>query len=325
MTRRVVAIVGPTASGKTDVALVLAERLGAEIVSADSRQVYRHLDVGTAKPTAAERARVPHHVLDVAEPDEIFDAARFRRAALAAIDDVAGRGRPVIVCGGTGLYLRALLRGLFPAPPRAPELRARLHAIEEREPGALHRRLARVDPDAAARLHPNDLLRVVRALEVEALTGRPISASQSEHRFAGGEIDARVLGCHRPADELGARIETRCDAMLAAGLLDEIAGLWARGFGPELPSMQSVGYREMGEYLREQRASGAADLAAARAAFARATRRLAKRQRTWFGAEPAIEWFHPERERDALLARAEGWLERAWSSPISISSSPSPR
>ncbi|HEY2386678.1 MAG TPA: tRNA (adenosine(37)-N6)-dimethylallyltransferase MiaA [Candidatus Binatia bacterium] len=325
MTRRVLALVGPTASGKTEVALALAERLGAEIVGADSRQVYRYLDIGTAKPSAAERARVGHHMVDVAEPDEIFDAARFRRAALAAIDDIASRGRPVIVCGGTGLYLRALLRGLFPAPPRAPELRARLHALEEREPGALHRRLARVDPDAAARLHPNDLLRVVRALEVEALTGRPISAWQGEHRFPGGELDALVLGCHRPADELAARIEARCDAMLAAGLLDEIAALWARGFGAELPSMQSVGYREMGAHLSAQRAAGAADLAAARGAFVRATRRLAKRQRTWFGAERAIEWFHPEQERDALVARAEGWLERPWPSPISISSYPSPR
>jgi tRNA dimethylallyltransferase len=320
MTRRVLAIVGPTASGKTEIALALAERLGAEIVSADSRQVYRHLDVGTAKPTAAERARVPHHGLDLADPDEIFDAARFRTAALEAVDRIAARARPVIVCGGTGLYLRALLRGLFPAPPRAPELRARLHALEEREPGALHRRLTRVDADAAARLHPNDLLRVVRALEVEALTGRPISAWQGEHRFPGGDLEALILGCHRPVEELAARIEARCDAMLAGGLLDEIRGLWGRGWGPELASLRSVGYREMGAYLGNH-----CDLATARAAFARATRRLAKRQRTWFGADLAIAWFHPERERDALLARAEEWLERPWPSPISISSSRSPR
>ena len=320
MSRRVVAIVGPTASGKTALALALAERIGAEIVSADSRQVYRHLDIGTAKPTPAERARIPHHLLDVAEPDETFDAARFRAAALAAVDEIGRRGRPVIVCGGTGLYLRALLRGLFPAPPRAPELRAQFHALEEREPGALHHRLARVDPEAAERLHPHDLLRIVRALEVEALTGRPISAWHGEHRFQGGGLEALVLGCRRPPEELAACIEARCEAMLAQGLLDEIRGLWARGYAPELASLQSVGYREMGAHLR-----GAYDLATARVAFARATRRLAKRQRCWFAGEPSIEWFHPERDREALLARAAHWLEGPWASPISTSSSLSPR
>lgn len=318
---RVVALVGATATGKSDAALALAERIDGEIISADSRQVYRYLDVGTAKPTAAERARVAHHLLDVADPDEVFDVARYRAAALAAAREIAGRGRPVIVCGGTGLYLRALLGGLFPAPGRDPELRARLHALEASDgAGTLHRRLARVDPRAAARLHPNDLLRVVRALEVEALTGRPISAWQDEHRFAGGDVEALLLGCARPRDELAARIEARCDAMLAAGLLDEIRGLWARGYAPDLPALRSVGYREMSAYLR-----GTIDRISARAAFARATRRLAKRQRIWFDAEPAIEWFHPDRARDALLARARAWLEHPWPSPISISSSRSPR
>ncbi len=318
---RIVAIVGPTASGKSDVAVALADRVGGEIVSADSRQIYRHLDVGTAKPSVAERARVPHHLLDVADPDELYDVARYRREALAAVRAIAAREHPVIVCGGTGLYVRALLRGLFPAPPRDPELRARLHADEERGgPGTLHRRLAGVDPDAAAHLHPNDLLRIVRALEVEALTGRPISAWQREHRFPGGDVDALVLGCRRSRDELAARIERRCDAMLAAGLLDEIRALWARGYDPELAPLQSVGYREMGEYLR-----GTTEYERARAAFARATRRLAKRQRTWFRADPTTLWLHPDCDRDALLARAAAWLDRPWPSPISISSSLSPR
>jgi tRNA dimethylallyltransferase len=318
---RLIAIVGATATGKSEVALELAVRFGGEVVSADSRQIYRYLDVGTAKPSAADRARVPHHLLDVVDPDETFDAARYRTSALGAAREIQRRGRPVIVCGGTGLYLRALVRGLFPAPPRSPELRAELRALEERDgAGTLHRRLAGVDPRAAARLHPRDLFRIVRALEVEALTGRPISAWQDEHRFAGGDVDALVLGCRRPRDELAARIETRCDAMLGAGLLDEIRALWGRGYGPELPPLRSVGYREMGAHL-----AGACDLVTARAAFVRATRRLAKRQRTWFRAEPAIEWFHPDRDRDALLARATEWLEHPWPSPISISSSLSPR
>lgn len=315
-----VAIVGPTAAGKSEMALELAEVIGGEIVSADSRQVYRHLDIGTAKPTAAEQARVPHHLLDVADPDQLFDAARYRRLTLAAASAIHARRRPIVICGGTGLYLRALLHGLFRGPAAHPELRARLRGLEERSPGALHQRLAAADPASAARLHPHDLLRVVRALEVLELTGRPISAWQDEHRFADSGLHVLVLGCARSREELAARIAARCRAMLAAGLLDEIRGLWARGYGPELRPLQSVGYREMGTYLR-----GAADLATALEAFARATRRLAKRQRAWFGAQPAIQWFHPDRDRAALLARAAVWLERPWPSPTSISSSPSPR
>ena len=316
-----VAIVGPTAAGKSEVALALAAEIGGEIVSADSRQVYRCLDIGTAKPSAAERASVPHHLLDVVDPDVTFDAARYRELAHTAVEAIHARGRPVIICGGTGLYLRALLRGLFRGPARSPELRARLHALEERDgPGALHRLLTAADPAAAARLHPHDLLRVVRALEVLELTGRPISAWQAEHRFGDRGVRALVLGCARPREELAARIEVRCRAMLAAGLLDEIRGLWARGYGPELPSLRSVGYGEMGAYLR-----GECDRASAFDAFARATRRLAKRQRAWFRAESAILWFHPDRDRTALLARAAACLERPWPSPISTSRSLSPR
>ena len=177
----------------------------------------------------------------------------------------------------------------------------------------------------STRLPPRDCIRaiscrIVRALEVEALTGRPISAWQDEHRFASGGVDALMLGCRRTREELAARIEARCDAMLAAGLLDEIRDLWTRGYGPELPALQSVGYREMGAHLR-----GECDRSTARAAFARATRRLAKRQRAWFRAEASIEWFHPDRDRAALLERAAAWLERPWPSPTSISSSLSPR
>lgn len=318
---RAVAIVGPTAVGKSEVALALAETLGGEIVSADSRQVYRHLDIGTAKPTPAERARAAHHLLDVADPDEVFDAARYRRLAQAAVQAISAHRRVVVICGGTGLYVRALVRGLFPGPARAPELRARLRALEdEGGPGTLHRRLAAADPASAARLHPRDLLRVVRALEVLELTGRPISTWQDEHRFADGGLRVLVLGCDRPRDELARRIGARCDAMLATGLLDEIRALWAGGYGPELAPLRSVGYREMGVYLR-----GECTRDAARGEFARATRRLAKRQLTWFRADPATEWFHPDRGRATMLARAAAWLERPWPSPISTSSCLSPR
>lgn len=315
-----VAIVGPTAVGKSELALALAEAVGGEIVNADSRQVYRHLDIGTAKPSAAERARVAHHLLDVVDPDEQFDVARYRALALEAVGTIAARRRPVVICGGTGLYVRALLRGLFRGPAADAQLRAELRACEEREgPGTLHRRLATVDPAAAARLHPRDLVRIVRALEVFALTARPISAWQEEHRFGDSCVRALVLGCERPRGELAARITARCRAMLEEGLLDEIRALAARGYAPDLPPLASVGYREMRAYL-----DGTQSFALAFEAFVRATRRLAKRQGTWFRADPATLWFHPDHDRAALLARARAWLER-WPSPTSISSSPSPR
>ena len=314
---RVVAIVGPTAAGKTELAIAVAEAIGAEIVSADSRQVYRHLDVGTAKPTAAERARVPHHVLDVVDPDVRFDAASYRTLALDAVRDIAARGRAVVICGGTGLYLRALVHGLFKGPAASPALRAELHALEvQGGGGTLHRRLAARDPITAARLAPRDVFRIVRALEVLELTGRPISAWQDEHRFGDGGLEPLVLACDRPRPELAARIEARCRAMLAGGLCEEIAALAARGYGPELAPLRSVGYREIGAYVR-----GETDLATAFDAFARATRRLAKRQLTWFRADPATRWLHPERERDAFIAHARAWLDQPCPAPISTSSS----
>ena len=318
---RVVAIVGPTAVGKSAVALTLAEHLGAEIISADSRQVYRGLDVGTAKPSAQEQARVPHHLIDVADPDERFDAARFRTLALAAITASVERGRPIVICGGTGLYVRVLRHGLFAGPAAVPELR---EALYERErvngTGTLHRDLVEADPPTAARLHARDVVRIVRALEVLRVTGRPISAWQREHGFADRDVDTLVLGCTRPREELAERIAARCRAMLDAGLLEEIRALWARGYGPDLPPLDSVGYREMGAYLR-----GELPYEAAFEAFTRATRRFAKRQMTWWRSDPTVEWFHPDRDGSALVARAAAWLVSSCPSPTSTSSILSPR
>src|SRR5881392_951631 len=207
---RLVCIVGPTASGKSALALDLAERLGGEIVSADSRQVYRDLEIGTAKPTAAERARVPHHCLDLVAPGEAFDAARFRDAARAAIADIVRRGRVALVVGGTGLYVRALLGGLCPAPPRVPVLREALARIARAEGApALHRRLGMLDPESAARIAPRDAVRSVRALEVALTTGRRLSEWQAAHGFRDAPYEALVLGLERPADELAARIDAR--------------------------------------------------------------------------------------------------------------------
>jgi tRNA dimethylallyltransferase len=284
-----VAIVGPTASGKSALAMRLARERSGEIVSCDSLQVYRGLDIGSAKPTAAQRARVPHHVVDVVDPDEGFDCARFRRLASAAIADMTARGKRVLVVGGTGLYVKALLRGLFEGPARDARVRARLAALEEATPGSLHARLTVVDPAAAARLHPHDRVRLIRALEVHELTGQPISAWQARHAFADRTVDALVLGLSVPRVELYARIDARCAAMVRDGLVDEVRQLYARGLDPDLPALRSPGYREIGEHVR-----GLCDLPDAIARMAHATRRLAKRQLTWFRGDPRVVWCAPE-------------------------------
>jgi len=296
---RVVCIVGPTASGKSALALELADRLGGEIVSADSRQIYRGLDVGTAKPTPAERVRIPHHCLDLVDPGESFDVARFRTAAAGAIAAIAARGHVPLVVGGTGLYVRALLRGLCPAPPRAPALRAELEAAVAAEgSAALHRRLAALDPAAAARVAPRDTVRIVRALEVALATGVPLSRWQAEHRFAERPYDALVIGLARPTAELDARIAARANAMVAAGFLDEVSALVARGV-----VVDAVGYREMLACV-----DGRTDVATAVAATVRATRRFAKRQRTWFRREPDVVWHHPEADVDAIVAATTAFV-----------------
>jgi tRNA dimethylallyltransferase len=301
---RLVCVVGPTASGKSSLALELATALGAEIVSADSRQIYRGLDIGTAKPTPAERARVPHHCLDLIEPSEAFDAARFRAAAAGAIADAHRRGRPVLVVGGTGLYLRALLHGLCPAPPRSPVLRA---LLESRRTAlgapALHRALRAVDGAAAARIHPQDAVRIVRALEVVLSTGRPLSAWQARHRFAEQPYDALVIGLVVPPAALDARIAARVQAMMDAGLLDEVRALAARGVGRDAPGLRTVGYREMWAAI-----AGETSVRAALDATVLATRRYAKRQRTWFRGDPAMVWRRPE-EGDRIRAEVAGFFQ----------------
>ncbi len=291
MTRpRVVCLVGPTASGKTALALELAAACDAEIVSADSRQVYRRMDVGTAKPTPAERARVPHHVVDVVDPATPFDVARFRDVAGAAVADITARGRRVLVVGGTGLYVRALLHGLCPAPPRQPALRTRLEADVAAEGlAALHQRLRAVDPIAAARIHPNDRVRVVRALEVAGASGRPLSAWQAAHAFGDRPYEVLTIGLAVSAAELDARIDARLEAMLAAGFVDEVRALCASGLADDAQAWNAVGYRELREVVR-----GQATLDDAVRATRRATRQFAKRQRTWFRRDATVRWVTPD-------------------------------
>ena len=271
-----IVLAGPTASGKTELAVSLALRLNGEIVSADSRQVYRLLDAATAKPSAEMRARVPHHLLDVADPSEAYDAARFAREAAAAIADIRRRGKLAIVCGGTGLYIRALTEGLSPMPPRDEAVRARLTETAEREGrAALHARLAKADAQAAAAIPAGNIQRVIRALEVIELTGRPVSASWSEPR-SGGETPDAILCLDVPNELLRARIEKRAAAMWPA-LLAEVRALVPSRFHGDEPGFTSLGYREAISVLRGEFSSEDG-----LAAMIRATHAYAKRQRTWF-------------------------------------------
>lgn len=294
---RIVVVAGPTASGKSALALALAERVGGELVNADSQQVYRGLDVGTAKPTAAERARVPHHLLDVAEPGEGMDAARFVALADAAVAKIAARGRVPIVVGGTGLYVRALLHGVVAAPGRDPSLRARLEAEAARlgRP-ALHARLAAVDPDAAARIRPNDLVRIVRALEIAAAGTRP-SELHAAHGFREQRYDAALLALDPPRAELHKRIDARVRAMFDGGWLDEARALLAR-FGDAIPPKLPIGYAEAVACAR-----GALPVEEAIRRVQVAHRRYARRQIVWLRREPGVAWMAPPLDPDALARR----------------------
>ena len=282
-------VVGPTASGKTSLAIELCERHGGEIVSADSVQVYRHFEIGTGKPTPEERARARHHLIDVIEPSEPMDAARFAELAELAIADIRARGKQPIVCGGTFLWVRALIHGLVPAPPADPELRARHQArVAAVGRAGLHEDLARVDPEAAQRLAPNDFVRVSRALEVYELTSVRMSEWQAQHGFKTSRHAARLLGVRREKDELDLRIRTRCQAMLAAGWIDEARELLARGYQESRP-FASVGYKQVALALQTGKPIDHAEL---ELSIFRATRVFARRQRTWLRDQP-IEWLPP--------------------------------
>jgi len=297
---RIAIIVGPTASGKSDLALALARTRSGEIVSADSMQVYRGLDAATSKPGAVERAEIPHHLVDAADPGNDWSMGDFVRSAETAIAAILARGRLPIVVGGTGLYIRALLRGPFDAPGRDEALRARLRRVAERRgPQRLHRWLSRVDPATAARLGPRDAQRLVRALEVWLLTGRRLSERVSEAGFAGDRYDAVKIGISLPVEELDRRIAKRVDRFLAAGLIDEARRLLAAGVPETANAFKALGYREALAVLR-----GALPPEQAAAAIALATRRYAKRQRTWFRHEPGIVWLDGTLPEDRLLEAA---------------------
>jgi tRNA dimethylallyltransferase len=281
-------IAGPTASGKTALAVELARRTGAEIVNADSQQVYRFFDLGTAKPSAQELAAVPHHLISVVDPLKPFSAAEYQRRADAAIEDIASRGRPIFVVGGTGLYVRILLHGVVEAPGADPALRASLEALaaaEGRE--AVHRKLEQIDPETAAKLPPQDLVRVVRALEIHAQTGVPASEFRRAHAFSADRYPFRLYVLDPPREELYQRINTRTEAMFSGGLVEEARALMARGYTDAAP-MRSVGYVQAravveGRMTREEAIQDTAQ----------ETRRYAKRQLTWFRKEPGAVHLAP--------------------------------
>lgn len=279
-------LTGPTASGKTTAALALAERLGGEILSLDSMAVYRGMDIGTAKPNAAERALARHHLLDLRDPHEEFSVAEYLQEAQRAVSEIQERGKIPLFVGGTPLYLKTLLRGLFEGPPADWGLR---HKLAEQArlagPSSLHAELAKVDPAAAAKLHPGDARRIIRALEVHRLTGRPISELQQEFSHARAAEECRVFVLDWPRAELYARIEARVQAMYDAGLVEEVRGLLAQPLGLGRTARQALGYRETLEHLE-----GARGLSETIALVATRTRQFARRQLTWFRSLSECRW-----------------------------------
>ncbi len=283
--KHILIIAGPTAVGKTEASLVLARELGAEIVSADSMQIYRGMDIGTAKPTREQREQAYHHLIDVVEPDQPYSVGDYLRDARAAIDGIIeAEGVPIVV-GGTGLYIRALTRGLFHGPPADLDLREQLMERESSDPGTLYADLTGVDPEAAIKIHPNDFRRTIRALEVFYLRDRKLSDFHREHAFADRPYTFRLCFLVRSRTELYPRIEQRVDQMLADGLETEVKSLLDRGLSPELSSMQGLGYKHFLEHFL-----GRTTRDEAIALLKRDTKRYAKRQFTWFRREPEAVW-----------------------------------
>jgi len=283
---KVIVICGPTGSGKTAAAIGLAVRFSGQIISADSMQIYRFMDIGTAKPTPLEQQQVRHHLIDVAAPDEPFNAARFADMAKDLISRLQPEGIVPFVVGGTGLYIKALLKGLFQVEPVDPAVRRRLKKDAAVHGTAfLHRRLGDCDPETARKIHPNDTFRILRALEIYELTGKSISQFQSAHGFSEKPFSVLKIGLDIDRIELYERINGRVDHMIAAGLLQEVKNLLDRGYAPTLKSMQSIGYRHLVDFIQ-----GRLSWPEALRTFKRDTRRYAKRQLTWFKADSEINW-----------------------------------
>ena len=296
--RQLVAVLGPTATGKSALALAVAERFDGEIVNCDSTAVYRGFDIGTDKIAAADRRGIPHHLIDIADPTDDYTAAQYARDAAAAIRDIHSRGRLPILAGGTGFYFRALTRGLFPGPGRDTELRARLESIAaRRDVTFLHRMLGKVDPASALRIQPRDLKRLVRALEVFFVTGRPLTAHFAETASPIPDVEVVAIGLRLPAADISVRVTRRVDEQFDRGLLDEIRTLLARGIPEDARPFGGLVYRQAMEHLK-----GVRDEASTRALIAQENRRYARRQLIWFRKEPNLSWFDGPGESAAAIA-----------------------
>jgi tRNA dimethylallyltransferase len=299
---KVVVITGPTASGKSALAVELALYLGGEIVNADSMQVYRGMDVGTAKPTIAERRGIPHHLLDVVNPDEDFDAAKYRFLAVPQLQDIVSRGKTSLVVGGTGLYIKTLLGGLLECPPADSRLRESLgRSWDEQGSASLYERLKTLDPESALRIHPHDKMRIVRALEIIHLTGQRRSSLIRRHGFRDNAFEALKICMEMDRKELYERINQRCLKMIEAGLVAETEELLKKGYSPELKPMKSLGYRHAVKFLQGDRTLDETIFE-----LQRDTRRYAKRQLTWFGADPEMVWIKP-RDMDDIIRKIKAF------------------
>jgi len=300
---RLVILSGPTGSGKSELAIELASLFGAEILSADSMQVYRGMDIGTAKLPVSERRGIPHHLIDVVDPDQEFNAALFLSHALPIIDRSYRKGIPIFVVGGTGLYVKALMGGLFRCPPSQPELRKDLwKQYEQRGSSYLYEQLCRLDSKAANTIHPMDALRIIRALEVVYLTGETFSELTKKHRFSEKRFSILHLCLHVDRGDLYERINARAVSMIKAGFIEEVEKLLAMGYSPELKSMKAIGYRHIVGYL-----TSTWDLDEAIRLMQRDTRRYAKRQITWFKADPHVVWMDPEHRKDIIETVRAFW------------------
>jgi tRNA dimethylallyltransferase len=302
--RPLLAVVGPTGSGKSALAIRLAQCFRGEIVNCDSLQLYRYLDIGTAKPPPGQMGGVPHHLFDLLDPDQVFTAGEYARAARPVLDEIAARGRLPIVVGGTGFYLRALLEGLCPGPPRSDRLRARLARRESLHPGWLHGLLARYDRASAARIHSADVQKLLRAVEVLLATREPLSAWFERGRDPIAGFRTLKLGLDPPRQALYERLDARLDGMFAGGLLDEVRSVLSLGFSGASKALEAHGYKQAIQVL-----NGTSPLKDAVILAKRNTRRYAKRQWTWFRRDPEVRWLHgfgdePDLQRAALVAAA---------------------
>jgi len=302
----VLAVLGPTASGKSALGLALAERHNGEIVNCDSTAVYRGFDIGTDKLSIEEQRRIPHHLIDIAEPTEVYTAARFARDAERAIRDIHARAKLPILVGGTGFYYRALVRGLFPGPAANDEMRLRLDRIAGRRgPERLHRLLSRVDPNSAGRIMPRDQKRLVRALEVYFTTGRALTDHFEDTRSLIADCEVTAVSLRLPAAVTAERVARRVEQQFARGVIDEVHGLLARGVPPDARPFGGLVYRQILEMLR-----GVRDEAATRALIVQENRRYARRQLIWFRKEPNLIWFDGPGERMQTLAQVEHALRQ---------------